>query len=204
MGVCGWGVVVRVSVVCGCRWLRRRRLMTDRGRLSGSRRVCLCMDGRQGLVWGRGIGTSDVQQQQLQEEKEERTGCSIPWTTPRDSHTAACDASTAGWSASRRRTAASSHRTPAQQMAGHGHNWRADTSTALHVQTCCAALRCSLVEGVLSHEMNRFIIDANKAVLNRPTADQKACCFREGLKFLVRGRKLLAERGKSFPRWGLL
>lgn len=40
------------------------------------------------------------------------------------------------------------------------------------------------MEGVLSHEMNRFIIDANKAVLNRPTADQKASGLAGGRKLL--------------------
>lgn len=36
------------------------------------------------------------------------------------------------------------------------------------------AYGCTLVEGVLSHEMKRFIIDASKAVLPRPGVDQKA------------------------------
>ncbi|KAL6785008.1 hypothetical protein ACKKBG_A02055 [Auxenochlorella protothecoides x Auxenochlorella symbiontica] len=39
------------------------------------------------------------------------------------------------------------------------------------------AYGCTLVEGVLSHEMKRFIIDASKAVLPRPGVDQKADDF---------------------------
>lgn len=35
------------------------------------------------------------------------------------------------------------------------------------------AALCSLTEGVLSHEMKRYIIDASKAVLNRPSPDAK-------------------------------
>ena len=35
------------------------------------------------------------------------------------------------------------------------------------------AYGCSLVEGVMSHQMHRFIIDGGKVVLNRPAADQR-------------------------------
>lgn len=36
------------------------------------------------------------------------------------------------------------------------------------------AYGCSLVEGVLSHQLKRFIIDGNKVVLNRSLPDLKA------------------------------
>ena len=36
------------------------------------------------------------------------------------------------------------------------------------------AYGCTLVEGVLSHQLKRFIIDGNKCVLNRPLPDAKA------------------------------
>lgn len=32
---------------------------------------------------------------------------------------------------------------------------------------------CSLVEGVMTHNMKQFVIDGNKCILNKPTADQK-------------------------------
>lgn len=35
------------------------------------------------------------------------------------------------------------------------------------------AYGCSLVEGVLSHEMKQFVIDGNKCVLNKPSPEQK-------------------------------
>ena len=33
--------------------------------------------------------------------------------------------------------------------------------------------QCTLVEGVMTHNMKQFVIDGNKCVLNRPSADQK-------------------------------
>jgi methionine aminopeptidase len=41
------------------------------------------------------------------------------------------------------------------------------------LQTIAEAYGCTVVEGVMSHEMKRYIIDGNKCVLNRPTPDQK-------------------------------
>lgn len=35
------------------------------------------------------------------------------------------------------------------------------------------AYGCNLVEGVLSHQLKQFIIDANKCVLNKPSPEQK-------------------------------
>ena len=35
------------------------------------------------------------------------------------------------------------------------------------------AYGCSLVEGVMSHQVKQFVIDANKCVLNKPTPDAK-------------------------------
>ena len=41
------------------------------------------------------------------------------------------------------------------------------------LNTIAEAYGCNLVEGVMSHQMQRFIIDAGKVVLNRPNPDQK-------------------------------
>ena len=35
------------------------------------------------------------------------------------------------------------------------------------------AYGCSMVEGVMTHNMKQFVIDGNKCVLNKPTSDQK-------------------------------
>lgn len=35
------------------------------------------------------------------------------------------------------------------------------------------SFNCTLVEGVMTHNMKQFVIDGNKCVLNRPSADQK-------------------------------
>lgn len=35
------------------------------------------------------------------------------------------------------------------------------------------AYGCTLVEGVMSHQVKQFVIDANKCVLNKPTPDAK-------------------------------
>jgi methionine aminopeptidase len=35
------------------------------------------------------------------------------------------------------------------------------------------AYGCSMVEGVMTHNMKQFVIDGNKCVLNKPTAEQK-------------------------------
>lgn len=35
------------------------------------------------------------------------------------------------------------------------------------------AFGCTMVEGVMTHNMKQFVIDGNKCVLNKPTADQK-------------------------------
>ena len=35
------------------------------------------------------------------------------------------------------------------------------------------AYDCNLVEGVMSHQMKQFVIDANKCVLNRPSPEHK-------------------------------
>ncbi|KAG1662560.1 hypothetical protein FOA52_003939 [Chlamydomonas sp. UWO 241] len=47
----------------------------------------------------------------------------------------------------------------------------AEVAPVLH--KIAEAYGCSLVEGVMSHEMKRYIIDGNKCVLNRPTPEQK-------------------------------
>jgi methionine aminopeptidase len=35
------------------------------------------------------------------------------------------------------------------------------------------AYGCTMVEGVMTHNMKKFVIDGNKCVLNKPTADSK-------------------------------
>ena len=35
------------------------------------------------------------------------------------------------------------------------------------------AYECTMVEGVMTHNMKQFVIDGNKCVLNKPTAEQK-------------------------------
>jgi methionine aminopeptidase len=35
------------------------------------------------------------------------------------------------------------------------------------------AYGCQMVEGVLSHQMKQFVIDANKCVLNRPSSEAR-------------------------------
>ena len=58
---------------------------------------------------------------------------------------------------------------------------------------------CSLVEGVYSHEMKRFVIDASKAVLNRPTPDQKVedAEFEEGEVYAI---DILVSSGEGKPK----
>eukprot|EP00892_Ulva_mutabilis_P006020 jgi/Ulvmu1/3790/UM179_0004.1 len=41
------------------------------------------------------------------------------------------------------------------------------------LQTIAECFGCTLVEGVMTHNMKQFVIDGNKCVLNRPTADQR-------------------------------
>jgi len=41
------------------------------------------------------------------------------------------------------------------------------------IQLAVADFNCTLVEGVLSHQLRRFIIDGNKVIINRPSIDQK-------------------------------
>jgi curved DNA binding protein len=41
------------------------------------------------------------------------------------------------------------------------------------LQKIAAAYGCQMVEGVLSHQMKQFVIDANKCVLNRPSSEAR-------------------------------
>ena len=48
-----------------------------------------------------------------------------------------------------------------------------------HSLTACSpqvaeAYKCSPVEGVLSHQMKKHVIDANKVVINKATTEQQA------------------------------
>jgi hypothetical protein len=42
-----------------------------------------------------------------------------------------------------------------------------------HVLQIAAAYGCQMVEGVLSHQMKQFVIDANKCVLHRPSTEAR-------------------------------
>jgi methionine aminopeptidase len=42
-----------------------------------------------------------------------------------------------------------------------------------HALQIAAAYGCQMVEGVLSHQMKQFVIDANKCVLNRPSSEAR-------------------------------
>ena len=42
-----------------------------------------------------------------------------------------------------------------------------------HAPQIAAAYGCQMVEGVLSHQMKQFVIDANKCVLNRPSSEAR-------------------------------
>nr|BAV58252.1 proliferation-associated protein 1 [Ulva partita] len=41
------------------------------------------------------------------------------------------------------------------------------------LQTIAESFGCTLVEGVMTHNMKQFVIDGNKCVLNRPASDQR-------------------------------
>ena len=41
------------------------------------------------------------------------------------------------------------------------------------LQKIVEAYGCTLVEGVMSHQMKQFVIDGNKCVLNKPTPEHK-------------------------------
>ena len=43
----------------------------------------------------------------------------------------------------------------------------------LHHLQIVEAYDCSLVEGVMSHQMKQFVIDANKCVLNKPSPEAR-------------------------------
>eukprot|EP01103_Thecamoeba_quadrilineata_P019340 TRINITY_DN7785_c0_g1_i1.p1 TRINITY_DN7785_c0_g1~~TRINITY_DN7785_c0_g1_i1.p1 ORF type:complete len:414 (-),score=88.83 TRINITY_DN7785_c0_g1_i1:3-1211(-) len=50
-------------------------------------------------------------------------------------------------------------------------NKNSDITTA--IQSIVADFNCNLVEGVLSHQLKRFVIDGDKVIINKPTPDQK-------------------------------
>jgi len=41
------------------------------------------------------------------------------------------------------------------------------------VAKCCEAFKCSAVEGVLSHQANKFFLDGNACIINKETFEQK-------------------------------
>jgi len=58
---------------------------------------------------------------------------------------------------------------------------------------------CNLVEGVMSHQMQRFIIDAGKVVLNRPNPDQRVDDeeFEEGEVYAI---DIIMSTGDGTPK----
>lgn len=63
------------------------------------------------------------------------------------------------------------------------------------------AYGCNHIEGVMSHQMNRFIIDGGKVVLNRPNPDQKIedAEFAEGEVYSI---DIIMSTGDGKPRVG--
>jgi hypothetical protein len=47
------------------------------------------------------------------------------------------------------------------------------SSVAEPLDVIAQAYDCTLVEGVMTHNMKQFVIDGNKCILNRPTSDEK-------------------------------
>lgn len=50
---------------------------------------------------------------------------------------------------------------------------RKNTEITDAINKIAQQFKCSVVEGVLSHEMKRFVIDGNKVILSKETSDQK-------------------------------
>jgi curved DNA binding protein len=60
---------------------------------------------------------------------------------------------------------------------------------------------CSVVEGVLSHEMKRYVIDGRHVILSKPTIDQRVeeCQFEENTVFAIDVVMSTSETGKVKP-----
>jgi len=48
-----------------------------------------------------------------------------------------------------------------------------NTEITTTIQKVATEFHCTPVEGVLSHQMKRFVIDGNKVIITRPSIDQK-------------------------------
>lgn len=64
-----------------------------------------------------------------------------------------------------------------------------------------ADFSCSVVEGVLSHEMKRYVIDGRRVVLSKPTVDQRVeeCQFEANTVFSIDVVMSTSENGKVKP-----
>jgi len=48
-----------------------------------------------------------------------------------------------------------------------------NTQVSEAIGKCAAQFKCNALEGVLSHQLKKFVVDANKVILNRPTQEHK-------------------------------
>jgi len=48
-----------------------------------------------------------------------------------------------------------------------------NTQVSEAIGKCAAQFKCNALEGVLSHQLKKFVVDANKVILNRPTLEHK-------------------------------
>jgi len=48
-----------------------------------------------------------------------------------------------------------------------------NTQVSDAIGKCAAQFKCNALEGVLSHQLKKFVVDANKVILNRPTQEHK-------------------------------
>jgi methionine aminopeptidase len=66
------------------------------------------------------------------------------------------------------------------------------------LNTIAEAFGCSMVEGVMTHNMKQFVIDGNKCVLNKPTTDTKVEDgeFEENEVYAI---DIVISTGASFP-----
>jgi len=73
------------------------------------------------------------------------------------------------------------------------------SEVALVLNEIAEAYGCNLVEGVMSHQMNRFIIDGGKVILNRPNPEQKIddAEFEEGEVYAI---DIIMSTGEGKPR----
>mmetsp|Transcript_20295 Transcript_20295/g.22989 ORF Transcript_20295/g.22989 Transcript_20295/m.22989 type:complete len:386 (-) Transcript_20295:218-1375(-) len=74
-----------------------------------------------------------------------------------------------------------------------------NTQVTEAIQLACDAYKCNPVEGVLSHEMKRHLIDGNKVIINKETVEQKVEEFEFGLNE-VYGLDIIVSTGEGKPK----